>query len=134
MGAFKPLLPFGGQTVLGHVVASLREAGLRHIHVVTGHNADLMAPELASLGVTAVHNANFAAGMFTSVQAGVASLPAAMDGFLLLPVDVPLVRASTIRQVLRRGGHGGRAHRIPNLSRRARASAVRPPRAVRRNP
>jgi molybdenum cofactor cytidylyltransferase len=100
MRAFKPMLPFGGQTVLSHVVASLREAGLRHIHVVTGHNADLIAPELANLGVTAVHNGNFAAGMFTSVQAGVASLPAAMDGFLLLPVDVPLVRAWTIRQVL----------------------------------
>ena len=159
MGAFKPLLPFGGKTVLGHVVASLREAGLRHIYVVTGHNAGLMAPELASLEgmpgpldslvrevpphsvslpkgredagipdaassgvpsplgekdgmrgdfanhstgfrITAVHNGNFAAGMFTSVQAGVASLPAAMDGFLLLPVDVPLVRAWTIRRVL----------------------------------
>ncbi len=116
------------------MVASLREAGLRHIHVVTGHSADLLAPELASLGVTAVHNANFAAGMFTSVQAGVASLPDAMDGFLLLPVDVPLVRASTIRRVLDAAATGERSHRTPNVPRRARASAVRKPRAVWRNP
>jgi molybdenum cofactor cytidylyltransferase len=100
MGAFKPLLSFGGRTVLGHVVANLREAGVRHIQVVTGYQAELLAPELGALGVTAVHNANFAGGMFTSVQAGVASLPAAIEGFLLLPVDVPLVRASTLRRVL----------------------------------
>ena len=101
MGAVKPLLPFGGRTVIGHVVATLREAGLRHIHAVTGCHADLLAPELAALGVTAVHNSNFAAGMFTSVQAGVASLPASIEGFLLLPVDVPLVLASTITRILR---------------------------------
>ena len=47
-----------------------------------------------------VHNAKFAEGMFTSVQAGVASLPAGIEGFLLLPVDVPLIRASTVRRVL----------------------------------
>lgn len=101
MGEFKPLLPFGGRTVLGHVVANLREAGVRHIHVVTGCRADLLSPELAALGVREVYNPNFARGMFTSVQAGVASLPAAIEGFLLLPVDVPLVRASTFQRVMR---------------------------------
>ena len=156
MGVFKPLLAFGERTVTGHVVAVLREAGVRHIHVVTGCHAELMALELAALGampnpvecfgeapphpvllpegrrdactcrsgnsgvlsplgergrgdfaegstgsdIAPVHNANFAEGMFTSVQAGVASLPAGIEGFVLLPVDVPLIRASTVRCVL----------------------------------
>jgi molybdenum cofactor cytidylyltransferase len=100
MGVFKPLLAFGERTVLGHAVATLREAGVRHIHVVTGYQAELMTLEAAALGVTRVHNASFAGGMFTSVRAGVASLPAEIEGFLLLPVDVPLIRASTIRRVL----------------------------------
>jgi len=158
MGVFKPLLAFGERTVTGHVVAVLREAGVRHIHVVTGCQAELLALELAALGATPnpvecfgevpphsvslpkgredprtsaadnsgvpsplgekdrmrgdfaegstgsnivrVHNANYAEGMFTSVQAGVASLPAGIEGFLLLPVDVPLIRASTVRRVL----------------------------------
>ncbi len=100
MGVFKPLLAFGERTVTGHVVAVLREAGVRHIHVVTGCQAELLALELAALGATPVHNAKFAEGMFTSVQAGVASLPAGIEGFLLLPVDVPLIRASTVRRVL----------------------------------
>lgn len=100
MGAFKPLLPIGSATVTGHVVANLREVGLRHIHVVTGHSAALLKVPLKSLGLKPVHNANYANGMFTSVQAGVASLPPTIDGFLLLPVDVPLVRVSTIQRVI----------------------------------
>ena len=100
MGVFKPLLAFGTRTVLGHVVASLREAGVQRVHVVTGYQAEQLAPELAALRVTPAHNASFADGMFTSVKAGVASLPPAIEGFLLLPVDVPLVRPSTIGRVL----------------------------------
>jgi molybdenum cofactor cytidylyltransferase len=101
MGAFKPLLPFGGRTVLSHVVTGLRKGGVLRIHVVTGHQAALLEPEIAALGATQVHNPAFADGMFTSVKAGVASLPPATEGFLLLPVDIPLVRPSTIARVLR---------------------------------
>jgi putative nucleotidyltransferase with HDIG domain len=100
MGAFKPLLPFGERTVVDHVVTNLRAAGVERIHVVTGFEADALAPELTRLGVARAHNANFAAGMFSSVRAGVASLPPDADAFLLAPVDVPLLRPSTIARVL----------------------------------
>jgi putative nucleotidyltransferase with HDIG domain len=92
MGAFKPLLPFGERTLVDHVVTNLRAAGVGRIHVVTGFQADALAPELARLGVTRAHNPDFAAGMFSSVQAGVASLPADVEAFLLAPVDVTLAR------------------------------------------
>jgi len=101
MGAFKPLLPFGERTLVDHVVTNLRAAGVERIHVVTGFEADALAPELTRLGVARAHNSDFAAGMFSSVRAGVASLPAEVDAFLLAPVDVPLVRPSTIARVLR---------------------------------
>ena len=101
MGAFKPLLPFGERTLVGHVVNNLRVAGVQRIHVVTGFEAETLAPELTRLGVTRAHNPDFAAGMFSSVRAGVASLPADVDAFLLAPVDVPLMRPSTIARVLR---------------------------------
>ena len=63
MGAFKPLLPFGERTVVDHVVTTLRAAGVERIHVVTGFEAESLAPELARLGVTRAHNPQFAAGM-----------------------------------------------------------------------
>ncbi len=46
MGEFKPLLPFGEETVIGWVVANLRGAGVARIHVVTGFKAEALAPEL----------------------------------------------------------------------------------------
>ncbi len=95
MGAFKPLLPFGERTLVGHVVTNLRAAGVDRIHVVTGFEAEALAPELTRLGVVRAHNPGFAAGMFSSVQAGVASLPAEVEAFLLAPVAVPLLRPST---------------------------------------
>jgi putative nucleotidyltransferase with HDIG domain len=101
MGAFKPLLPFGERTVVDHVVTNLRAAGVERVHVVTGFEADALAPELTRLGVVRAHNPDFATGMFSSVRAGVASLPADVDAFLLAPVDVPLLRPSTIARVLR---------------------------------
>ena len=101
MGAFKPLLPFGKHTVVAHVVANLRAAGVQRIHVVTGFEAESLAPEVNRLGATRAHNPDFAAGMFSSVRVGVASLPREVDAFLLAPVDVPLLRPSTIVRVLR---------------------------------
>lgn len=62
MGAFKPMLPFGESTVLGHIVACLREAGLDRIHVVIGHRAADMGPVLAGFGVTGVVNPDFDRG------------------------------------------------------------------------
>lgn len=100
MGAFKPLLPFGPRTVIEHVVATLREGGIDRIRVVTGHNADDLAPVLSRLDVTAVHNPDFDRGMYSSIRAGIADLPPDIAGALLLPVDIPLVRASTIAALI----------------------------------
>jgi len=100
MGAFKPLLPFGTGTAIGQVVANLRAAGAPRIHVVTGFEAESLAPELERLGVVRVHNPDFPSGMYSSVRAGVASLPAGADAFLLAPADMPLIRPSTIARVI----------------------------------
>lgn len=100
MGAFKPMLPFGKGTVLDHVVTTLRAAGIRQIHAVYGHRAETIAPALAHAGVTGVHNPDFDQGMYTSVRAGIASLPAETEGCLLWPVDVPMLRVSTIERLL----------------------------------
>ncbi|MGB8510146.1 MAG: NTP transferase domain-containing protein, partial [Pyrinomonadaceae bacterium] len=39
MGAFKPLLPFGGRTVVEACIENLRAAGVAEIVVVLGHRA-----------------------------------------------------------------------------------------------
>lgn len=99
MGAFKPLLPFGGETVLGHVISTITEAQLDKIYVVVGNEAERMIPVVEAHGAVAVVNGAFADGMMSSIKAGIAALPDAIDGVLVLPVDVPLVRASTLAQI-----------------------------------
>ena len=102
MGAFKPLLPFGNSTVLEQVIALFRRAGIEDIRVVVGHCATELLPLLGTLNVRPLLNERYHEGMFSSVVAAAESLDAATDAFLLLPVDIPLVRPGTIELLLRR--------------------------------
>ena len=83
MGRSKPLLPFGGQTALARVIGSFRQAGIDRIAVVTGHQAEQLEPLLRELGVGAIANPNYERGMYSSVQAGIASLAADVDDRLV---------------------------------------------------
>ena len=115
MGAFKPLLPFGERTLIDHVVTNLRDAGVgAHPcrHRLPGRRPGAGADAARR---HAAHNPDFAAGMFSSVQTGVASLPADVDAFLLAPVDVPLLRPSTIARVLRAAAARASAIVYPNF-------------------
>ncbi len=99
MGAFKPLLCLGDKTVLAHAVELFRRSGVRSILVVIGYRGDEVRAEAERLGVRWVVNSDYRRGMFSSVQAGVAGLPR-VDAFFLLPVDIPLVRPSTLKTLL----------------------------------
>lgn len=99
MGAFKPLLPFGGDTVLGHVMSTVTEAAIGKTYVVVGNEAARIIPVVEAHGAVAILNAGFDEGMMSSVKAGVAALPETVDGVMILPVDVPLVRADTLARI-----------------------------------
>jgi molybdenum cofactor cytidylyltransferase len=96
MGRFKPLLPLGGKSAIEWAVAAFTDAGIRSIRVVTGYGAAELEPELKHLGVVGVRNQNYDRGMYSSIQVGIAALPDSVDACFLLPVDTPLVRASTV--------------------------------------
>lgn len=100
MGAFKPLLPFGPHTVIEQVLRTVRAAGVETIRVVVGWGAERLIPVLERCGVAWVENRRFADGMFTSIQAGVASLPAGVRAFFLLPGDMPRVQTATLTRLI----------------------------------
>jgi molybdenum cofactor cytidylyltransferase len=99
MGAFKPLLPFGAETVIECVLSACVAAEVRRIRVVVGWNARRLIPLLDGRGVPWVKNERFAEGMYRSLQVGVGSLPAGVDAFFVLPGDMPLVRSETLRRL-----------------------------------
>ena len=99
MGALKPLLPFGNDTVLGHVLSTIEAAAIGPAYVVVGNEAARVAPAAAARGAIPVANPAFAEGMMSSIKAGISALPDTVDGAMILPVDVPLVRASTLARI-----------------------------------
>lgn len=103
MGFFKPLQKIRGRSPLQRIVSSLTEAGISEIIIVTGHRREETEEAVSLLGGNSVFNPRFSQGMFTSVQAGAASLSSSARAFFLLPADIPLVRPSTLRLLLKRG-------------------------------
>ncbi len=100
MGDFKPLMDLAGQTVLARCVEAFRAAGVGEVVVVTGHRAREVQVEVERLGVISILNPAYEQGMFSSVRAAVSSL-SDLDAFFLLPVDIPLVRSTTIFSLVR---------------------------------
>ena len=68
--------------------------------VVTGHQADLVEQALAGLKVKFVRNPDFAAGLASSVKAGIAAVGAEADGAVVCLGDMPLIEAGLIDRLI----------------------------------
>lgn len=104
MGRFKPLLDLGGAPAIRRTVEALQLGGIEDVRVVLGYSADRVAPLVRELGATVLLNRSYALGMFSSIQTGVHSLARGASGFLLLPADIPLLRATTVRRLVQAAG------------------------------
>ena len=103
MGAFKPLLPLRGRTVIECTVESALQGGAERAVVVTGNRAgDVEAVLSRSFPdrVRTVRNEEWArTDMLRSVQLGAAAL-GDCDAFFLLPGDMPFVDPATFAALL----------------------------------
>ena len=101
MGRFKPLLPLGDAPLIRRLLTIFQQAGLTRIQVVTGHRAAELNGRLPFPADT-IHNPDYPRGMFSSILRGIAGLAPEIEAAFILPVDIPLVRAATLRQLIRR--------------------------------
>ena len=100
MGADNKLLKeWQGTPLIVHAMSTLKGAKLDHILVVTGHDADQIAPLLPE-GTATAHNTHFAEGMSTSVKTAIQNLPDEIDGALFMLADMPDVNASTLDELI----------------------------------
>ncbi len=67
---------------------------------VTGHNRATIEAALAGLPLTIAHNADYAQGLSTSMKAGLAALPANIDGVVVLLGDMPRIAAGEIDKLI----------------------------------
>jgi molybdenum cofactor cytidylyltransferase len=106
MGRSKALLPCSpvdGDTFLNRIINSLRAGGVEDVFVVGRPDDTQLIDAVESPDVPArfVPNPDHDRGQLTSIVAGVNAVDhPGVGGVLIMPVDMPLVQASTFRQVL----------------------------------
>lgn len=102
MGGFpKPLLTIDRQRFVERLIEQYDAAGVDETLVVVGHEAAEVQKRADLSGATVVENERYEEGMLSSVRAGVrVAQERDADGFLLSPVDYPLIPAAVIRAVV----------------------------------
>ena len=98
----KLLLRIEGETLVRRATRVALEGGLDPVLVVLGHDAEIVAAELAHLACVAVPNPRHELGLNTSLDAGIAAVPATAAAAVVLLADMPLVTAAMIRSLVDR--------------------------------
>lgn len=102
MGAFKPLLPFGSNTVVESCINTLRRGGVETIVIVIGQGprAEALRDHLLNAGVTITVNPDPESEMSASIAAGVRALPASTKAVIINPVDHAAVPAAVVEMLI----------------------------------
>ena len=100
MGAFKPLLPFGKQTVVECCIEYLRRGGVETIVVVLGHQAEEVRARINHLNVVCVVNPDPASEMNASIGVGVRAVPATAEATLIALADHPAVPPTVVSTLI----------------------------------
>ena len=98
MGQPKMLLPWGKGTVISHVIAVFRDAGVEDILVVTGGGREQVEGAISHLDVKTIYNDNFSQGeMLSSIQCSIGALTHQTQAMLIGLGDQPQVQARSVR-------------------------------------
>ncbi len=104
MGRIKASLSLGvDETFLTRIVSTLLDAGVDDVVVVVGHESQRVMADFSGSRLAArfVENPDYERGQLSSLLAGLAVVDRpGVAGTLITLVDVPLVKASTVRTVM----------------------------------
>ena len=96
-----------GATFLAHLVAESVAAGLLPV-VVVGREYDAeLGQAVSQTGANYVPNPSAVLGQLSSIVAGLDSLDEQVSAAVVMPVDVPMVSAATIRRLVRAAAEQG---------------------------
>lgn len=100
MGRNKLIETVRGKPLIAKAVDAAAASRLDPVLVVTGHQADKIAAALAGAPAALVHNARFAEGLSSSLQAGLAAVPEDCDGAMILLGDMPEITPALIDRLI----------------------------------
>ena len=99
-GPNKLLADIGGKPMVRRVVEAALASRARPILVVTGHQADSLRAALAGLDLAFVDNPDYAAGLSSSLKAGIRAVPGDCDGALVLLGDMPQLTGAHLDRLI----------------------------------
>ncbi len=100
-GRNKLTLPLGHSTVIQTCAGAFGALHLREIVVVTGFYHDDITALTFGFPIRIVQNQAHARGMTSSLRCGLSSLMEKVKGVFICPADMPLIRSSTLVQMIR---------------------------------
>ena len=106
MGAFKPLLPFGKQTVIEACIDYLHAGGVETIIAVVGHNADEVRARIKDTSILFALNPDPSSEMAESIRCGLEILPSNTPATLIALVDHPAVPSDVVKTLIDEWRHG----------------------------
>lgn len=99
-GPNKLLAEIGGRALVRIAVDEALASRASPVVVVTGHQREQVEAALRGATVKTVHNPDYAEGLSTSLRAGLAALPADVDGAVVLLADMPQVDVTLIDRLI----------------------------------
>jgi molybdenum cofactor cytidylyltransferase len=106
-------MPFGDSTIIGCVARTLAAAGLDPIVAVAGANRSEIEAALSDTPARIVANPRPDRGMLSSIQIGLAALPAAVGRFVIALGDQPRISAADVTQLLEAQIRSGKGILLP---------------------
>lgn len=99
-GPNKLMAMFGDQPLIRRTVERTLKAHVAGTVVVTGHQAERIEAALSGLDLRLAHNPDFAAGLSSSLKAGISALPADAAGALIVLGDMPGITTEDLDLIL----------------------------------
>jgi len=96
----KLLAPINGVPMVRRVAEQAIASEAGPVVVITGHEPERVRGALSGFQLRFVHNPSYAEGLSTSLRAGIAALPAEVDGVVVLLGDMPRVTAQHINRLI----------------------------------
>src|SRR5215467_14627378 len=100
MGSPKALIPYQGRPFLEHLLEITHHPRIGVRRVVLGAHAEPIAREIHLAADEIVINDEWEKGQLSSIHAAIHSLPAGVDGMLLLLIDHPLISKTLVTELI----------------------------------
>ena len=98
-GVAKPLVEFGGVTLLGRAILTAKQSELSPVIVVVGYQSDRVTKTIPDNNVEIVVNDGWEKGQSTSIKAGLRKLADRSGAAIFMLVDQPFVSAALIERL-----------------------------------